>query len=225
MKKLSLVLAAASAPLALTAAAAPAVAQSADPTFTGPRIEAIVGYDKTRAGSSVDNDSNIPNDESIDGLLYGVGVGYDIDIGGAVLGAEAEYTQSTAKTEFRNGDFEGFGLGNVKTNRDFYVGARIGAKATPNTLVYVKGGYTNAKFDVRSSDGTTELQQDIDTDGWRAGAGVEHALGQNAFAKLEYRYSNYGKAEIDFGGAIPDSSRFDVDTDRHQVVASLGWRF
>lgn len=224
MKKLSLVLATASALVAV-----PALAQTAPvdggSTFSGPRVEAIVGYDTTRAGSSVDDDANIDNDQSIEGLLYGVGVGYDFDLGGAVAGVEAEYSGSTAKTEFSAGDFEGFGFGNVKANRDIYIGGRLGAKVSPNLLAYVKGGYTNAKFDVRSNDGTTELQQDIDADGWRAGAGLEYALSQNAFAKVEYRYSNYREAEIDFDGAIPDSDRFKVDTDRHQVVASLGWRF
>jgi len=205
--------------------AAPAMAQQADSPFTGPRVEAIVGYDISKAGSSIDDDINADNDESIDGFLYGVGAGYDVDLGNVVLGAEAEISDSTAKTEFTNGDFEGFGIGNVKANRDLYLGARAGFKATPSTLVYVKGGYTNAKFDVNSSDGTTELSQDIDADGWRIGAGVEQVVGTNTFAKLEYRYSNYSRAEIDFNGDLPDSQRFDVDLDRHQIAASVGVRF
>jgi outer membrane immunogenic protein len=204
---------------------APAMAQQADSPFNGPRVEAIVGYDITKAGSSIDDDVNADNDESIDGFLYGVGVGYDVDLGSVVLGAEAEISDSTAKTEFTNGDFEGFGIGNVKANRDLYLGARAGFKATPSTLVYVKGGYTNAKFDVNSFDGTTEYGQDIDADGWRIGAGVEQAVGTNTFAKLEYRYSNYSRAEIDFNGDLPDSQRFDVDLDRHQIAASVGVRF
>lgn len=220
MKKLMIVLASGSAMTAV-----PAMAQDNGATFTGPRVEAILGYDMTKAGSSVDDDVNQDNDESMEGLLYGVGVGYDVDVGGFVLGAEAELTDSTAKTKYENGDFEGFGFGNVKANRDIYVGARAGAKVTPNTLLYVKGGYTNAKFDVRTNDGTTELTEDIDTDGWRVGVGAEQALSKNSFAKIEYRYSKYGEAEIDMNGTLPDSDRFDVDVDRHQVVAAVGWRF
>ena len=203
----------------------PALAQDADSSFTGPRVEAIIGYDKTKAGSSVDDDLNDNNDQSIDGLLYGVGAGYDYDLGSAVIGVEGEFTDSTAKTSFDDGDFEGFGLGNVKANRDLYVGARVGFKAAPRTLVYVKGGYTNAKFDVRSSDGTFTTNRDIDADGWRIGAGVEQKMSSNTFAKLEYRYSNYSKAEVDFSDDLPDSNRFDVDLDRHQVVAAVGYRF
>ncbi len=208
------------------AVAAPAFAQdTGEATFTGPRVEAILGYDIMKAGSSVDDDVNVDNDQSIDGLLYGFGIGYDFDLGGAVVGVEGELSDSTAKTKYDNGDFEGFGFGNVKVNRDLYIGARAGAKVGPSTLLYVKGGYTNAKLDILSSDGTTEYKEDFDLDGWRAGAGVEQAWNGNLFTKLEYRYSNYQKAEVDFEGSLPDSDRFNVDTDRHQVVASVGWRF
>lgn len=221
MKKTLSILAAGTA----MATAAPAFAQDEGSTFTGPRVEAIVGYESTKAGSSVDDDVDADNDESIEGLMYGVGIGYDFDLGGAVVGVEGELTDSSAKTKFEDGDFEGFGFGSVKTNRDLYVGARVGAKVGPNMLVYAKGGYSNAKLDVLANDGTTELSQDIDLDGWRAGAGVEYALNQNAFVKLEYRYTKYEEAEIDFDGELPDTERFDIDTDRHQVAASVGWRF
>lgn len=223
MNKLIMILASGTALVA-----APAMAQDAttEPgsTFTGPRVEAILGYDINKAGSSIDNGID-DRRETAKGLLYGVGVGYDVDVGPVVVGAEAELTDSTAKTSFGNGGFAGFGLGNVKANRDIYVGARVGAKLSPTTLLYAKGGYTNAKFDVRNNDGTQSYTQDIDADGWRAGAGVEHAISGNTFAKLEYRYSNYSKAEVDLNGTLPDSERFKVDTDRHQIVAGVGMRF
>ena len=82
--------------LSLTAIAAPAFAQDSEATFTGPRVEGIIGYDITRAGSSVDDDVNQDNDQSIDGFMYGVAVGYDYDFGGVVVGAEAELTDSAA---------------------------------------------------------------------------------------------------------------------------------
>ncbi|MDE8651566.1 outer membrane protein [Novosphingobium album (ex Liu et al. 2023)] len=203
----------------------PALAQDTASPFTGPRVEAIVGYDKTRAGSSVDTDAAVGNKQSMDGVLYGVGAGYDVDLGSVVLGAEAEVTDSTAKQSFGAGDFEGFGSGNIKTNRDLYVGARAGVKVAPTTLLYAKAGYTNGRFGAYSSDGEVAYREKFDADGYRVGAGVEQAVGRNTFAKLEYRYSNYSKGEIDFGDDLPDSQRFDVDLDRHQVVASVGMRF
>ncbi|MBX7540845.1 outer membrane protein [Qipengyuania sphaerica] len=208
----------------MLAAATPAMAQESE-NFDGFRLEALAGYDVSQAGSSIDDDANPNNDQSIDGLSYGVGAGYDFNAGGVVLGLEAEYTGSTAETEFEDGDFEGIGLGNVEAGRDLYLGARVGVKAAPDLLVYAKGGYTNATFNLRSSDGTTEFDSDIDTDGYRVGAGIEYALSGNTFAKVEYRYSNYSDAEIDFEGDAPDVSIPDIDLDRHQVMAGFGMRF
>lgn len=221
MKKFAAILVAGTTALV----AVPAMAQESDDKFTGPRVEALVGYDDVRAGSSVDDDGNDNNDQSIDGVNYGIGIGYDIDLGGAVLGLEGEYTDSTAKTEFDNGDFEGFGFGRVDAGRDLYVGARIGAKVQPDLLLYAKGGYTNAKLNVLANDGVTEYDEDYDLDGYRIGAGAEYALSNNTFVKLEYRYSNYQEGEVDFDGDLPDSDRFDVDLDRHQVMAGFGMRF
>lgn len=224
MKKILFTLAAGSA---AAIAASPAMAQdvSTPEPFSQFHVEGLVGYDITQAGSSVDDDSSIDNDQSIDGLMYGVGAGYDVRMGNVVVGPEAEVTWSTAKTTFNNGDFEGFGIGNVKTNRDLYIGARLGYVVTPKTMVYVKGGYTNAKFDVRNGDGTVVTNRDVDADGWRVGAGVEQQLNKNMFVKVEYRYSNYQKGELDYTGDIPDGQRFDLDLDRHQVVAGVGVRF
>ncbi|AEG47955.1 putative outer membrane protein [Sphingobium chlorophenolicum L-1] len=204
------------------AVASPALAQEPNPTFTGPRVEAILGYDRTGAGSSVDND-NDRDDQSIDGLLYGVGAGYDVNLGSAVIGVEGEYTDSTAKSS-RTDFTDQFGFGRVKQGRDLYVGARAGILASPNTLVYVKGGYTNTKLDVLAGDTNQETDTNFKLDGWRIGGGVERAINANSFAKLEYRYSKYEDAHIDFANGA-SSDEFGIDTDRHQVVASVGWRF
>ena len=110
MKKISTLLVAGS----LAAFSAPAMAQDSGSNFDGFRLQGVAGYDALKAGSSVDDDGNDNNDQSIDGAVYGVQAGYDFDLGGAVIGLEAELTDSTAKTEFNeNGDFEGFGLGRV----------------------------------------------------------------------------------------------------------------
>jgi outer membrane immunogenic protein len=208
--------------LAGTAVASPALAQDVGPTFTGPRVEAILGYDHVGAGSDVDN-NNGRDDQSIDGLLYGVGAGYDVNLGSAVVGVEGEYTDSTAKSD-RFDLTDQFGFGRVSQGRDLYIGARAGILANPNTLVYVKGGYTNTKLNVLAGDSDETTDTAFKLDGWRIGGGVERAINQNTFAKVEYRYSKYDSAHIDYmDGAT--SSEFDIDTDRHQVVASVGWRF
>ncbi|MFB0873363.1 MULTISPECIES: outer membrane protein [unclassified Sphingobium] len=208
--------------LAGVTVAAPAMAQDVNPTFTGPRVEAILGYDHVGAGSDFDND-NGRDDQSIDGLLYGVGVGYDVNLGSAVVGVEGEYTDSTAKSD-RFDPTDQFGFGRVSQGRDLYVGARAGILANPATLVYVKGGYTNSKLNVLAGNTNETTDTSLKLDGWRIGGGVERAINANTFAKVEYRYSNYTDGKLNFPNGAT-SERFNVDTDRHQVVASVGWRF
>ncbi|MAE90093.1 MAG: autotransporter outer membrane beta-barrel domain-containing protein, partial [Pelagibaca sp.] len=124
MKKISTLLVAGS----LAAFSAPAMAQDNSSNFDGFRVQGVLGYDALKAGSSVDDDANEDNDQSIDGAVYGIQAGYDFDLGGAVVGLEAELTDSSAETEFTNGDFEGFGFGQVDAGRDLFLGARVGAK-------------------------------------------------------------------------------------------------
>jgi outer membrane immunogenic protein len=204
-------------------AAAPVAAQ--DKGFSGPWVAGVAGYDVNKQGSSQDSGATPDRHKSAKGVVYGAAVGYDVDLGNVVVGAEGELTDSTADSKYDN-NFVDYGLGRADAGRDIYVGGRVGFKATPKTLVYAKGGYTNARFNYVGTDGTTATNRHLDTDGWRAGAGVEQKLGPRTFAKVEYRYSNYKKGEVDFEDPnLADSSRFNIDTDRHQVVASVGVRF
>src|SRR3546814_20106912 len=91
-------------------------------------------------------------------------------------------------------------------------------------LVYVKGGYTNEKLNVLAGDTDEETDTNFNLDGWRVGAGVEHAIGSNSFAKVEYRYSNFNRGHINFFDG-PPHSRFAVATERPQTVSIYGVRF
>ena len=71
---------------------------------------------------------------------------------------------------------------------------------------------------------TTEGRENFQLEGWRVGAGVQKDIGSNTYAKLEYRYSNYHDADFQFANGTT-TNQFEVDTDRHQVVAGVGFRF
>lgn len=161
MKKLALALAA-----ALTAAATPALAQEpAD--FSGAKASIITGYDVV--------DLNTPGVRNPDGVIYGLGLGYDIQKGSAVFGVEGEIADSTAK-------LKAGAVTLAETGRDLYIGGRVGF-VTGKTLIYGKVGYTNARI--------TSIAGNSNADGIRIGAGVEQKLTDTVFAKVEYRYSNY----------------------------------
>jgi len=216
----------AAASLSALALATPAFAQDApanpDKEFNGARAGVIVGYDRVQPGQVAN--SNINDTNSADGLTYGGDVGYDVQSGRWVFGAEGEVTGSTSKVTNNPSAAGALGYGRVKAGRDLYAGARVGYTVAPRTLLYAKGGYTNQRLDLVASNGTTQTGAHYNLDGWRAGAGLEQKLGSNAYAKVEYRYSNYGKARLEYPNGA-NTNNFSVDTDRHQAVVGVGFRF
>ena len=109
---------------AALAVAAPAFAQDAAP-FTGARIGATVGYDKTHGS---------------DGVTYGGAFGYDYAVTPNItLGAEATLEDSTTK------------FGGVHASRDAAVSARIGYVLTPKVLGFAKVGYDTTRVEVNGA--------------------------------------------------------------------------
>lgn len=194
------------AALAASALASPAFAQDEVAPFTGLRAEGVVGYDTMSDGTDSDAGSS-------DGVTYGGAIGYDVQLGGAVIGAEAELTGSSVDTRADSLLTAGDRL-RVDMGRDIYLGARAGVAITPTTLLYAKGGYTNARVDTVYETPTTRTDISEDMEGFRVGAGAEFKLSSNMYLKGEYRYSNYGKID-----------GYDIDVDRHQVVGGVGIRF
>ena len=196
MKKLitTLVAGAAFAALATPAAAAPTA---------GGRVEAIVGWDHFSLG--LDDFGFEDEDLSSDGIVFGVGAGYDFAVSpNASIGIDVEASESTADFDVTDGTDSA----EISAGRDLYAGARVTFGVSPSTNLYLKAGYTNLR--VR---GRTEIDGDIEeeaanADGLRGGAGVQFAVGTNAYVGAEYRYSNY-----------------EGSVSRHQVVGGIGFRF
>jgi outer membrane immunogenic protein len=160
--------------------AAPAQAQSA--SKTGPNVAVIGGWDQTDIGPSL---------PARTGVVYGLAGGYDWSFGGLVAGLEAEVAKSTVKGTISGTE--------QRFDRSFYLGGRIGVKASDHILFYAKAGYANGRFA-----GPVPYRGD----GWRIGGGGELALTDQLFARGEFRYSDYGR--IARG---------------QQATVALGWRF
>ena len=182
MKKILLATIASTAFLAAT----PALAQDAIAP-AGPRVEAVVGYDKVKALGEDDG-----------GALFGIGAGYDFAVTPSVsLGADVEATESTMK----EGDED---IAEVKAGRDLYAGLRASMAVSPSANLYVKGGYTNARF--KATDGVDSVSENFD--GYRLGAGGQLGIGGKAYVGGEYRFSDY-----------------EDGLKRHQVAMTVGTRF
>jgi len=187
------------AALLAAGAATPALAQETAAPFTGLRVEGLVGYD------TIDIE-----DEGSSGIVYGGGIGYDVQAGNLVVGADAEISKSTIDECVSGVSVAGDELC-AEAGRELTVGGRIGAVVAPSTLIYARAGYTNARINLEydNPNGTSlDTVARDNLDGIRVGGGVEQAIGGNAFVRGEYRYSNYEQGY-----------------DRHQAVIGFGFRF
>ena len=180
---------------ALSAAATPAFAQASAP-FTGVHVEGLIGGDRIQNGGHNDD------------VMYGIGGGYDVQLGGALVGIEGEVTDSNNKQCVGARTAADPRLC-AKAARDLYVGGRVGKVIGGRTLLYVKAGYTNARFKLTDDDGTNQITLDrTNLNGVRVGAGAEYSITPNSFVKAEYRYSNYEQG-----------------FERHQLLGGVGFRF
>ena len=115
----------------------------------------------------------------------------------ACCSASARATTSRSATAFRSaptskrpdstqkeGDAD---VAEVKAGRDLYAGGRVSFAVSPTANLYVKGGYTNARF--KATDGVDSFSENFD--GFRLGAGGQIAVSGKAYVGGEYRYSNY----------------------------------
>ncbi len=168
---------------ALAMAATPAFAQDsgdAEKKFDGP-YAAVIGGIEESGTSSFGNE----------GAFAGGAIGYDHQAGNLVFGVDGEITAST--TERCTGNFCD------KSSRDLYAGGRIGYVVGGRTLLYAKGGYTNARI-------AGALGPDLD--GMRVGGGVEQNVGGRAFVRAEYRYSDYSRDGHKQQGTVGVGLRF-----------------
>lgn len=183
----------------------PAFAQD----FNGPFVGVQAGWNSDKVRNPDTAIGRVPVDDDQQSFTGGIYAGYDRRIADRiVIGAEGS-------VDFTGDDkLHSVSAGNRYTldpRYSFDLTARAGYLVMPDTLLYARGGYTNARVKTTVSNGATVQSETANRDGWLVGGGVERQLMSNVSARLEYRYSDLS----DGAGKY----------DRHRVLAGVSYRF
>jgi outer membrane immunogenic protein len=192
-----------------TALVAPFASAASAAPFDGPFVGAQVGWQSEKMRDVKSSLGTVPVDENKRSVSGGVFAGYDKTFNGRfVLGAEGGVdfgTDNEVSTSAAGASYT------VDPKYSFDVTARAGYLVTPQTLLYVRGGYTNARVRTTLTNAAAVQAASDNQDGWLVGGGVEHQLNQNLSARLEYRYSKLSEG--------------DGKDYRHRVLAGMSYRF
>ncbi len=220
--------------IVIVSVAAPAAAQTPPvaipakdfgPVWTGFYVGAAFG-----AGGAVNKlDATVPGvsttfdgggGSGVLGSIYG-GVDYQLTQRGVIgLLAELSYSgfQGSASAQVPAAAANV----NMNTGLGWAVLARAGVLANPSTLLYLAGGYAgqNIHADGFATGGgqAASFSTDQTVNGWTIGPGVETMLGRNLSAKLEYRYSQFGRTTL-------AGSNVGLTPTNHAVRAGITYRF
>lgn len=211
----NILLAAIAALVAVPAAAAPAG------PFDGPFIGIQGGWqqDRLRLDSVDKTGFGVRSRETGDGFTYGGQVGYDYRLTPHfVLGVEASATGRTGSR------YLGDGFGNtyrLSEGRTLDATARLGYLTGNAGLLYARGGYSNARFDLRDP----VAQSAQDRDGYIVGVGYEQMLARRVSARVEYDYSDFGRRDANSAAFDTGLSSVRAGYRRNAVTAGLNFHF
>jgi outer membrane immunogenic protein len=182
----------------LIAAATAAVAVAAPAQAEGLRVEVHAGWDHVSA-----------DDDGDDGIVYGIGAGYDVAIGEKMeIGLDLSADLGSME-ECETGVIVANDKACIDARRDLAAAIRLGYKVSPQGTLYGLAGYSNARFRFDYTTPAGVVTRDSENlDGFRLGAGYQHGFGERAYGKVEYRYSNY-----------------ESDVSRDQVLFGVGMNF
>jgi outer membrane immunogenic protein len=211
----------------------------------------LAGIDPIFGFTSIDNQSH-----RLAGAFAGGQAGYNHQFGNQfVLGVESDLQWSGIRASNRNDAMYVYNIGsfpinglistsmNINQNWFGTTRLRLGYQFADRFLAYATGGVAISEFSASNAGTSTEFSPTPGVNsrtsgaatstriGWAAGAGLEHALGNNLSIKTEYLYSEYSGIAapyLNVGNITPPVTRGTFSTGRlgiHLVRAGLNYKF
>jgi outer membrane immunogenic protein len=187
-------------------------------------------YRLDAAGNLVPFNDGLNRGES-DGFLAGVHAGYNLQLGGFVVGVEGD-VEGVFGDDDDNDPFGGVVIRDVNGNIVSYafgphtldwqasLRARLGV-TFDRLLIYGTGGFAFGGASGAFHHGGLFNNNDDTLNGWTVGAGVEWAFTNNMTARLEYRYTNFDRDDDFFNNVTVGGNDFDF----HSVRAGVSFKF
>ncbi|GEM_PF-141910 len=200
-------------------------------TWTGPYIGGFVGGGAHNVDTSLHIDvEDGPEGELAgldgfggDGFMFGGFVGYNFQVSPQfVLGIQGDINVPDFETELSILENN---VAKLENDIVWSLSARVGWLPADNTMLYIIGGWSNTKYEFKSD--LIDLSKTFN--GWHIGAGIETKLTEAITARVEYRYTDFGRKTFfaeDFGGDGPDVE-FSVKTKpvTHTGMVGIAYNF
>jgi outer membrane immunogenic protein len=173
-----------------------------------------VGLDGTQIDTAPPYE-DLPLDVATDGsssggALFGVGLGYNHEVGDFVFGLDGDISLLTNENQLEMKQ-------TVDADYDWFATARGRAGFdSDGTLLYLTGGL--ALLDANFDDGADSHGETLV--GWTAGAGMERMISESFSIKAEALYADFGSVNFILSG-----DETEIDTDMIVLRAGISFHF
>ncbi len=201
------------------ASAALVATQASAAVFDGPYVGGQIGWQQDKLDWRYgEGKAVVETDTSkASGFTYGGFLGYNFNLNGSgIIGLEAGVSDTSG--EFK----DDWATRAMNVGIRFDIAARAGMLVSPQTLVYLRGGYANQKYSVHTDGSNTKVSSS--RDGWTLGAGIEQAMTENVSARVEYNYAKFSRYDFakDLGTAV---NEFTVRPEAHTIRVGVAYNF
>jgi high affinity Mn2+ porin len=194
--------------------------------WTGFYIGAHTGYSRGSSVATLTDPAAGTAGNIFSGVIGGLQAGYNVQLpSGMLLGVEADVTFPNFLASNSVVSSLASARSNVSEQWD-YVGTARGRIGYTNGhwLAYATGGlaWAGERFINTPVIGDEEKHINVRL-GWAAGAGVEYAFAPHWSVKLEYLYSQFGRADIRFPSGTQYNSSMDFQSLRIGLNRKVEW--
>jgi high affinity Mn2+ porin len=196
--------------------------------WTGLYIGAHAGFSRGSSNAVLTDPAAAATANTFGGMIAGVQAGYNYRLrSGMLLGVEADISFPNYLTSNSVVSSLATARSAVTEHWD-YVGTargRIGYAAGP-WLAYATGGFAWAGERFLNTPAIANNEKTLNTRlGWAAGGGVEYGFAPHWSVRLEYLYSQFGKADIGFSSATRYASTLDFQSLRVGLNRKIDWPY